>query len=86
MGVGHYGLNKTNRYGFNEDSKNILKPFNEKGGVQIINTSDDVQKIAKGMMGNTLITKQTGKKGKYVNRIFVEEVSFSLQQVNAVHR
>ena len=25
MGVGHYGLNKTNRYGFDKDSKNILK-------------------------------------------------------------
>ena len=50
----------------------FLKPFNEKGGVQIINTSDDVQKIAKGMMGNTLITKQTGNEGKLVNRVYIE--------------
>ena len=37
----------------------FLNPFNEKGGVQITNTVEDAKKIAKGMMGNTLITKQS---------------------------
>ena len=50
----------------------FLKPFNEKGGVQIADSIDDAQNIAKGMMGNTLITKQTGNEGKFVNRVYLE--------------
>ena len=50
----------------------FLKPFNEKGGVQIADSIDDAQQIAKGMMGNTLITKQTGNEGKFVNRVYLE--------------
>ena len=50
----------------------FLKPFNEKGGVQITNSLKDAQKIAMGMMGNTLITKQTGITGKLVNRVYLE--------------
>ena len=47
--------------------------FNKFGGVQIINNKIEVKKIAELMLGNTLITKQTGQKGKKVNRIFIEE-------------
>ena len=47
--------------------------FNEKGGVQIISNKDQVANIASSMMGNVLVTKQTGEKGKTVNRIFIEE-------------
>ena len=47
--------------------------FNDKGGVQIIFNKDKVVEIAKSMMANTLITNQTGDKGKKVNRIFIEE-------------
>ena len=50
----------------------FLKPFNTKGGVQITESIDDAQKIAKGMMGNILITKQTGNEWKLVNRIYLE--------------
>ena len=50
----------------------FLNPFNDKGGVQITNTVEDAKKIAKGMMGNTLITKQTGSEGKLVNRVYIE--------------
>ena len=50
----------------------FLKPFNDKGGVQISNTSEDAEKIAKGMMGNTLVTKQTGNEGKLVKRVYLE--------------
>ena len=50
----------------------FLKPFNEKGGVQISNTSEDARKIAMGMMGNTLVTKQTGNEGKLVKRVYLE--------------
>ena len=47
--------------------------FNDKGGVQVVFQQNEVSAIAKSMMGNILITKQTGEKGKIVNRIFIEE-------------
>ena len=47
--------------------------FNDKGGVQVIFEKDQVCSIATSMMGNVLITKQTGEIGKTVNRIFIEE-------------
>ena len=51
----------------------FINQFNDKGGVQVVNKKSEVVIVANGMMGNTLITKQTGKKGRYVSRIFVEE-------------
>ena len=47
--------------------------FNDKGGVQVIFEKDNVSSVAKSMMGNVLVTKQTGEIGKPVNRIFIEE-------------
>ena len=47
--------------------------FNNKGGVQVVFEQNEVSSIAQSMMGNILITKQTGEKGKMVNRIFIEE-------------
>ena len=47
--------------------------FNDKGGVQVVNNKSDVISIASSMMGNILVTKQTGNAGKKVNRIFIEE-------------
>jgi len=47
--------------------------FNDKGGVQVVFEKKDVPSIAQSMMGNVLITKQTGEAGKIVNRIFIEE-------------
>ena len=49
------------------------KPFNEKGGVQVVNKKSDAILVASSMMGNILITKQTGVQGKKINRIFIEE-------------
>ena len=46
---------------------------NKDGGVRVVHKKDDVRSIAKFMLGNTLVTKQTGPEGKKVNRIFVEE-------------
>ena len=48
-------------------------PFNQKGGVQVLSEKKDVISISKSMLGNTLITKQTGPRGKKINRIFIEE-------------
>ena len=47
--------------------------FNDKGGVQVIFEKEQVFPIATSMMGNVLITKQTGENGKTVNHIFIEE-------------
>jgi len=47
--------------------------FNDKGGVQVVFEKNEVSSIAQSMMGNILITKQTGEIGKTVNRIFIEE-------------
>ena len=47
--------------------------FNDKGGVQVIFDKENVSSVAKSMMGNVLVTKQTGEIGKTVNRIFIEE-------------
>tara|TARA_B100001250_G_scaffold293445_1_gene255087 strand:- start:62 stop:1249 length:1188 start_codon:yes stop_codon:yes gene_type:complete len=52
---------------------NFKRPFNDKGGVQVIFEKEQVFPIATSMMGNVLITKQTGENGKTVNRIFIEE-------------
>ena len=47
--------------------------FNKKGGVQVVQDKTKVSDIAKSMLGNILITKQTGTQGKKVNRLFIEE-------------
>ena len=49
------------------------KPFNDKGGVQVTDDKSKVISLANSMMGNILITKQTGPEGKKINRIFIEE-------------
>ena len=49
------------------------KPFNDKGGVQVIQDKTQAHIIANSMLGNILITKQTGVDGKKVNRLFIEE-------------
>ena len=47
--------------------------FNKKGGVQIIQDNNQLVEISNLMLGNILITKQTGQSGKKVNKIFIEE-------------
>ena len=46
---------------------------NGKGDVRVVKSIDEVKKNAAAMLGKTLITKQTGPKGKEVKRIYVEE-------------
>ena len=47
--------------------------FNNKGGVQIASDINEAKMISNSMLGNVLVTKQTGIIGKKVNRIFIEE-------------
>jgi succinyl-CoA synthetase beta subunit len=45
------------------------------GGVKVVRSVDDVRKEAKRLLGSTLVTHQTGPKGKQVNRLYIEEGS-----------
>lgn len=44
-----------------------------KGGVRLAKSVDEVIANAKEMLGNTLVTKQTGPAGKQVNRLYIED-------------
>ena len=43
------------------------------GGVKLAKSLDEVESLAKNMLGMTLITHQTGPEGKVVKRIYIEE-------------
>ena len=45
----------------------------EKGGVRLAFSLDEVTAHAREMLGNTLVTKQTGAAGKVVNRLYIED-------------
>ena len=45
------------------------------GGVKVVKSLDDVKAEATRILGSTLITHQTGPKGKKVNRLYIEEGS-----------
>ncbi|MBW3558201.1 MAG: ADP-forming succinate--CoA ligase subunit beta [Proteobacteria bacterium] len=44
-----------------------------KGGVRVVKSVEDVRRNAEEMLGRTLVTVQTGPKGKQVNRLYIEE-------------
>ena len=45
----------------------------EKGGVRLAFSKEDVMTYAKQMLGNHLVTAQTGADGKQVNRLYIED-------------
>ena len=45
----------------------------EKGGVRVTKDPEEAVQFAQQMLGNTLVTKQTGPAGKQVNRIYIED-------------
>ena len=45
----------------------------EAGGVRLANSIDEVRAFAEQMLGNTLVTHQTGPAGKQVNRLYIED-------------
>ena len=47
----------------------------EKGGVRLAKSIDEVKQFCKEMLGNTLVTIQTGPAGKQVNRLYIEDGS-----------
>nr|WP_268801789.1 ADP-forming succinate--CoA ligase subunit beta [Sinorhizobium saheli] len=44
-----------------------------KGGVRLAKSVEEVVSNAREMLGNTLVTKQTGPAGKQVNRLYIED-------------
>ncbi|VAW22128.1 Succinyl-CoA ligase [ADP-forming] beta chain [hydrothermal vent metagenome] len=55
--------------------KGRFKELNEEaqGGVRLAKSVEQVIADAKQMLGNTLVTKQTGPAGKQVNRLYIED-------------
>ena len=49
------------------------KAAGDKGGVRLARSIEEVQTFANEMLGNTLVTVQTGPHGKQVNRLYIEE-------------
>ena len=45
----------------------------EKGGVRLAKSIEEAETFAKQMLGNTLVTVQTGETGKQVNRLYIED-------------
>jgi succinyl-CoA synthetase beta subunit len=43
------------------------------GGIKLVNSPEEAEKLAREMIGMTLVTPQTGPEGKAVRRILVEE-------------
>ncbi|HET9630665.1 MAG TPA: ADP-forming succinate--CoA ligase subunit beta [Novosphingobium sp.] len=48
-------------------------PADAKGGVRLAKSVEEVEAFAKEMLGNTLVTIQTGDAGKQVNRLYVTD-------------
>ncbi|WP_237227148.1 ADP-forming succinate--CoA ligase subunit beta [Rubinisphaera sp. JC750] len=53
--------------------KGTFKEQPEQRGVVLVKSADEAHENAGRMMGNTLVTIQTGEEGKQVNTLFVEE-------------
>ena len=49
------------------------RPADAKGGVRLAKSVEEVEAFAKEMLGNTLVTVQTGEAGKQVNRLYVTD-------------
>ena len=45
------------------------------GGITVVSSMDDLKQAANQLLGKTLITHQTGPKGRKVERLYVEEAS-----------
>lgn len=52
--------------------KGTIKDNPSQKGVVVCKSADEVREAAAGLLGNTLVTIQTGPEGKVVNQVFVE--------------
>lgn len=51
--------------------KGTMKEVPTQHGVQVVKSAEQAQEVATNILGNTLVTLQTGPAGKVVNKIFV---------------
>lgn len=51
--------------------KGTMKEAPEQHGVEVVKSAEGAEKAAKNILGNTLVTIQTGEAGKKVNKLFV---------------
>ena len=59
--------------GARADGKFIEKRAGKKGGIRYVAGRKDVFAEAEKMLGSTLVTNQTGLKGKSVSKVYIEE-------------
>jgi succinyl-CoA synthetase beta subunit len=52
--------------------KGTIKEHPQQRGVQLVKSADEARQVAARILGNTLVTIQTGPEGKTVNQVFVE--------------
>lgn len=53
--------------------KGTMKEVPSQHGVQVVKSADDVETVAKNILGNTLVTIQTGAAGKVVRKLLVAQ-------------
>ena len=53
--------------------KGRFKEFPDQAGVVLVRSAEEAKENAERMLGQTLVTIQTGEEGKQVNTLFVEE-------------
>jgi len=53
--------------------KGTMKEVPEQNGVKVVKSADDVETVAKNILGNTLVTIQTGASGKVVHKVLVAQ-------------
>lgn len=53
--------------------KGTMKEVPEQHGVQVVKSVEDVEKTAKNILGNTLVTIQTGPAGKTVHKLLIAQ-------------
>ncbi len=53
--------------------KGTMKEVPEQHGVQVVKSKDEAIQVAQNILGNTLVTIQTGEAGKVVNKILVAQ-------------
>jgi succinyl-CoA synthetase beta subunit len=53
--------------------KGTMREVPTQNGVKVVKSIDDVKTAAKNMLGNTLVTIQTGEAGQKVGRVYIED-------------
>ena len=53
--------------------KGRIKEVPDQSGVQVVKSAEDVERVAKNILGHTLVTIQTGPAGKKVNKILIAQ-------------